>query len=390
MKKFSRINQYDSALFDSFRGASALLVLIGHMYQFIVAPSYQLDIENNVASFFFSQMAVLSVMVFFVLSGFMITASMYRNISERNFMSFDVPSFAKDRLIRLYPPLLFTLLLMVLLYLIAFFIEPQVLINFSSGKELYLVREKLELDVLNVVASLFFLQNFFDLLSTPSMNSPLWSLSHEFWFYVLAAIALLSCYKKLFLIPLLTLLVIAAYCDNKVMFLAGFCIWLSGAILALLYFNDFLTLPKVRYAMLTIFILLFFIYCFFVINRSSHFFLHGSKFIFGLLFTSFLSLLISFELHANERFMKNKLMLFFKDSAKYSYTLYLIHAPILLFSLALLNESILFKPSLYLGLSVVLVIIITGISKYLANYLENKHYILGVISNQRENNKQVR
>lgn len=378
MKKFTRINQYDSALFDSFRGASALLVLVGHIYQFIIAPSYQLDTENNVFSFIFSQVAVLSVMVFFVLSGFMITASMYRNASQRDFNSFDVNTFVKDRLIRLYPPLIFTLALTVFLFVIASVLDLKALESFSNGQELYLVREKLELEPVNIIASLFFLQNFFDELSTPSMISPLWSLSHEFWFYVLGALALLSCYKKLFIVPLITLLLIAVNSDERVMFLSGFCIWLSGAVLALLYFNDKLSSKGIRVFILLAFVLVLSVYYFFVANRSSHLFLHGGKFVFGILFALFLALLISFKSHQNKTFIQNKLMLFLKNAAKYSYTLYLIHAPILLFTMALFHDVVLFKPAYYLGLSVVLGFSVITLSRYLANYLESKQFIVSL------------
>jgi peptidoglycan/LPS O-acetylase OafA/YrhL len=376
MKKFSRINSFDSALFDSFRGASALLVLIGHLYQFIIAPSYQLNTESNVLSFMFSQMAVLSVMVFFVLSGFMITASMYRNISAHNFKFFDVNTFVRDRLIRLYPPLIFALALIVLFIFVATLFDLRALSSLSNGNELYLVREKLELQPANIVASLFFIQNFFDELATPSMNSPLWSLSHEFWFYVLAALALLSCYKKRYITPLLILLVVAVLSDKKVMFLAGFCIWLSGACMALLYFNNKLSSAKMRSLLLLAFLLVLGVYCFFVANRSSHLFLNGGKFVFGLLFTLFITLLISFRLHHKEGFLKNKLMQFLKNAAKYSYTLYLIHAPILLFSLAIFHDVILFNPIYYLSLSLLLSIFIVTLSRYLANYLENKSFIV--------------
>jgi len=382
MKKFTRINQFDSALFDSFRGASALLVLIGHLYQFIIAPSYQLDTENNVFSFIFSQMAVLSVMVFFVLSGFMITASMYRNTSQRDFKSFDVNSFVKDRLIRLYPPLIFTLALTVLLFALASALDLKALESFSNGQELYLVREKLELNIVNILASVFFLQNFFDELATPSMISPLWSLSHEFWFYVLAALALLSCYKKLFVLPLITLLLVAVNSDERVMFLAGFCIWLSGAVLALLYFNGKLSSKAMKGFLLLAFAMVFVIYCFFVINRTSHLFLHGGKFVFGVLFTLFLALLISFKQHHRAKFLKNRLMQLFKNAAKYSYTLYLIHAPILLFVLAVFHDVMLFEPTVYLSLSCILGLVIIFLSSYLASYLENKRFILEVMSNK--------
>jgi peptidoglycan/LPS O-acetylase OafA/YrhL len=205
-------------------------------------------------------------------------------------------------------------------------------------------------------------------------------LSHEFWFYVLAALALLSCYKKLFFLPLIFLLLIAVTSDERVMFLAGFCIWLSGSALALMYFNDKLSSKAMRGFLLLAFIIVFAIYCLFVINRTSHLFLNGGKFVFGVLFTLFLALLISLKQHHKDSFLNNKTMNLFKNSAKYSYTLYLIHAPILLFALAIFHEVMLFKPVVYISLSSVLGLVIIFLSSYLAKYLENKRFIVDTIS----------
>ena len=375
MKTFKAINQFDSTLFDTLRGASALFVLVGHIYQFLIAPSYQLDTSGNIASFIFSQLAVLSVMVFFVLSGFMITASIYRNTSSTNFERFDAKQFFKDRLIRLYPPLIFALFLTVGLYAVAVIFELKAVESFRNGAELYLVRERLELDTANILASVVFLQNFYNVLDTPSMNSPLWSLSHEFWFYVLAALMVQSYFKKSHSIPLILLLLIAVFSDEKVMFIAGFFIWLSGAALAMMYFNDVLTNRKIRGFVIFGTIMLFAIYSFFVMKRESHLFLYGGKFVFGLLFTFTLAFIVSIQKHHIESFQQNRIVTFFSNSARYSYTLYLIHAPILLFLLAIFHELILFKPVYYLGLSVLAGVSITVLSSYLASYLEDKNYI---------------
>lgn len=94
-------------------------------------PLFQLNTESNVLSFIFSQMAVLSVMVFFVPSSFMNTASMYLNINANDFK--DVDTFVKGRLIRLYPPLLFALVLMVLLIFVATLLDLKALVGFSNG-----------------------------------------------------------------------------------------------------------------------------------------------------------------------------------------------------------------------------------------------------------------
>src|SRR5204863_44851 len=85
-RSFQPLPLGESKLFDVARATSALLVLIGHLYQIIVLPTF----GNSLATRAFFVLAGYSVMVFFVISGYMIGLSIYRNISSNDFLKFSL------------------------------------------------------------------------------------------------------------------------------------------------------------------------------------------------------------------------------------------------------------------------------------------------------------
>jgi peptidoglycan/LPS O-acetylase OafA/YrhL len=89
----------------------------------------------------------------------------------------------------------------------------------------------------NFLGNLFFLQTIF--CATFGSNGPLWSLANEFWYYVLFPVALAACLawvrRSLRLaIPLTCLAIfICAFVGRGI--LIGFFVWLAGCGLVLLY-----------------------------------------------------------------------------------------------------------------------------------------------------------
>ena len=91
---------------DAFRGLSALLVLAGHLAQVFWLPFVAAD---SALVPFFATLARHAVLVFFLLSGFFIALSIRRNAQAKG--RFDAVDFALARGARLYPPLVGALLL---------------------------------------------------------------------------------------------------------------------------------------------------------------------------------------------------------------------------------------------------------------------------------------
>ena len=86
---------------DALRGASAIVVLLTHFSEIVLNPKLGPGPLSRGAGL----LASYAVMVFFALSGFMIAASIQRNV-KRNGGDFHARRFASDRFFRLYPPLI--------------------------------------------------------------------------------------------------------------------------------------------------------------------------------------------------------------------------------------------------------------------------------------------
>lgn len=221
----TRINKDASIQLDSLRGFSALLVLVAHIVQVFINP---LNLVLETPSQIFSQLAV---MMFFVLSGFLIGKSITRNCNQNTTLQFK--SYIRDRANRILPPFFFSIILVVILY----FLAP---VFFPSGTNLYLnnsdslARLGFEMDIQSTIGSIFFLNGF--ITETMPANGPLWSLSYEVWYYVLAGLLVLSS-NRLCALLAITLLFILSFLDIK--FLLHSVIWFTGFLLCLIHNQEY-------------------------------------------------------------------------------------------------------------------------------------------------------
>lgn len=151
---------------DAFRGVAALMVAIYHLH----VVGYLTDSVIIYNSYLF-------VEFFFVLSGFVISYSFTSKINE----PFDVVSFIKKRFSRIYPLHLFMTLAFV----------PFSLANLFMGVDLG-DRFSIESLLSNVV-----LIQALGVNDGPSWNLPSWSISVEFYTYVVFALLMLATDKLL-------------------------------------------------------------------------------------------------------------------------------------------------------------------------------------------------
>jgi peptidoglycan/LPS O-acetylase OafA/YrhL len=179
-----------SLLLDGLRLVAALVVFVTHCSQFWWPRIFAVlrPIGHD------------AVVVFFVLSGYVIAFSTLRkNRGGRH--------YALARLARLYSVVLPALALTLGLQLAGTAINPE----FYHG----VVRAH---DGIRMLLAAFFLQEVWTLSANPATNMPLWSLGSEFWYYAIfgaavfvrpwrwkialtASIALLAGYKILLLLP---------------------------------------------------------------------------------------------------------------------------------------------------------------------------------------------
>ena len=145
---------------DFLRFAAALMVVLAHVRAFLFLDYGALDAgSRNIATaafFAFTRLGHEAVIVFFVLSGYLVGGKAVERIAKGSFQSSD---YAIDRFARIWVPLVPALILSVALG------------AHSEG-------------TLTWIGNLLGLQGV--LVPTFGGNGPLWSLAYEIWFYVLA------------------------------------------------------------------------------------------------------------------------------------------------------------------------------------------------------------
>ena len=219
-----------SSFLDLIRLVSAQVVLGIHLMEWLVAP--WLRAEDFAWA---TALGGAAVSLFFVLSGLLVTQSVLRAGSSGGF---DLRAYAANRVARLYPTLLFALGVTVACYGL---IRQLGLLGSESytmpGLEAGFPRLVAQAKASNVVATGLFLNGMIGVegfnLGTVGMNGPLWSLSHEFWFYVCAGLAAHGYYNRS-LAGCLGLALVLAWqaLTSNVGWLVGLAIWCGGAALA--------------------------------------------------------------------------------------------------------------------------------------------------------------
>jgi peptidoglycan/LPS O-acetylase OafA/YrhL len=336
------------AYFDWLRGLAALMVLLNHCQQFlfITQKHEELNLLNPwLAGFYFlSTLGRESVIVFFILSGFFISSSILR-LREKNQWSW--PDYLLKRMSRLYIVLIPALLLTTLWDRlgVALFSSTGIYQGLNKHMYPYLGYPQQELGLQFLLGNAFFLQgislpvfsfNHFPTFPTFGSNEPLWSLSYEFWYYLLFPLGLYvfsskRSYGKRFIgaaLGLVTLL----FVGRSIAYY--FPIWLFGAAISFSRPLAFINTEK----RVNSFILLTF-----SLFISSLLFLHRlppyvsilHEVLLGAAFAAFMYAL----LHKKENKKNTRQDQVSKRLAGFSYTLYLVHYPPLIFFQAWLYST---------------------------------------------------
>lgn len=170
--------QYD--WLDLVRGLAALAVFIGHL-RIICFRDVPVGTLNTLGKgvFFMTGFMHISVILFFVLSGFLIIKSIHESVLRN---SWNTSSYAQNRLFRLWVVLIPCLILGLIFDKagLAYFGDSL----FYSNQWKYFLGQDLanKLSAPIFFGNLFFLQK--TLFPTLGSNGALWSLANEFWYYV--------------------------------------------------------------------------------------------------------------------------------------------------------------------------------------------------------------
>jgi peptidoglycan/LPS O-acetylase OafA/YrhL len=167
---------------DTLRGVSALVVACVHTFQIFLIPYFGVGSPSHVIT---GLLATHAVTTFFVASGFMICVSVAKHRNEDG--TFRSRAFAEARILRIYPPLIAAILLTIAVYFAITGFGLHGAASYRLGGEVDVVRERVTFEW-NLLPSTFFLLygTFRNAPAPINMDGPLWTLGFEWWFYVLA------------------------------------------------------------------------------------------------------------------------------------------------------------------------------------------------------------
>ena len=302
-------------LFDTIRGLSAFLVVIGHMRNAIFPPYDSLNNPKIHDQFFYfiTGFGHEAVIIFFVLSGFFVGGSVIKNVEQIKLSTYII-----KRLTRLWIVLIPALILTAIC---DYFLPTDFLAQAEQSTINSLpLQSEYSGNVVTFVCNLLFLQ---ETACVPfGTNSPLWSLAYEFWYYVLfPAIALLFSHTLALSSKIavgIVIVVISMLLSNHILLL--FPIWILGSCVFLAHTRIILNFAFKLVSLMVLLIILL------VIRLQI---LDGllADYILGISFSIFMITCIQFERTRKLQPLYIKASAFF---ANISFTLYAVHFPILM------------------------------------------------------------
>jgi peptidoglycan/LPS O-acetylase OafA/YrhL len=221
-----RLSPTASAHLDLARGLAAAAVAFQHLRALLFLDWPQTTSHSYFAGIFYflAKFGHPAVIVFFVLSGFLVGSSGLRSIESR---TWSFPRYLLHRFLRLEIVLLPALLLGLLWDSAGIHLLGASAL-YNGGWHLMVRSGHLDLSWRTLLGNAIFVQGI--LVPTFGTNAPLWSLSYEFWYYVLfgllATAALRTTRLWLRLIMAVLVFVVAWFTGFAIMSLAP--LWALG------------------------------------------------------------------------------------------------------------------------------------------------------------------
>lgn len=319
------------------RGLAALAVMSGHLRAIFFSDYGHVTSSSPLlrAFYFLTGFGHQAVMVFFVLSGFLISSAVFRRRASGDWSWME---FAIDRSSRLYvvlvPGLLFTLLWDTIGHSLAAPLYTHPLVAFGQLTAAGNTTPPIFL------GNLLFVQTI--LCPTFGSNGPLWSLANELWYYVLfpvvlfAAIAWAQLHLRTAIVLTLIGVLIVAFVGSTI--LIGFPIWLAGCGVVLGYAKAKTLRKRWQVAQLgfSFFVLLA---CLFA-ARTGYASVLGNDLTVGISFALFLYCILA----ASQEQPSRSYSRLAHGLAGFSFSLYVLHFPFLLVLRAWITPSQRWQP----------------------------------------------
>ncbi len=321
-----------SVLLDLVRAVAALLVCLEHWRNLLYVGYRQIAMHRSLLAvpYVMTGAGHQAVVIFFVLSGYLISGSIFR-MTQRGEWSWKL--YLTHRLVRLWIVLVPALLLGALLdnLGVQLHLAPALYAGQTGTHMLGDIAKSFRLPIF--FGNLFFLQTI--LVPAFGSNGPMWSLANEFWYYVLFPCAFLALRKGTSvgarILNILVFLLCARFVGRDILQL--FPLWLLGTLLAVV--PD----PRSSAAIRTLAAVLYFPLLFFLAKSST---VQGvlSDYILGVATVLFLWLLLG----AKGTAPVNVGVHLARVGARFSYTLYLVHVPFLVLLTALIAGDARWQP----------------------------------------------
>lgn len=209
--------------FDMLRGLAAIVVLLSHLVQtylqrLLGSDSVVVLIADNIARH--------AVLVFFLLSGYLITQSIVANLKRNGRL--DSGEYLAGRIARIYPPLIGTILVILAVWIAIHALDLPGRQRYGLPADLYAVRESYVVGFKDVILALL-MQN--GLLEA---DGPLWSLYMEFHLYLIAMfVALAAGGGRRVLWGIVAVLLLVAWIRLEPSFAFFAAVWALGAVVML-------------------------------------------------------------------------------------------------------------------------------------------------------------
>lgn len=324
-------------LFDLIRGVSAIIVMFSHLRNIMFIDYSALQNKDSIITklfYFFTGLGHQAVMIFFVLSGFFVGGAVINK--NRVFKFSDYLIARLNRLwVVLIPALIFTLGIdLIVDYISPEVIKGQYLTVMNSGPS-----DSYSSSFKTFLSNIFFLQTIYS--PVYGSNGPLWSLANEFWYYILFPLMFIafknkSSYKIFIrILSFILFIILSLMIHDK---LEGYLIWLLGVTIFALYQSEI----KIRNMFISNLLIIASIVIFsiaIVISKKDYFsetFLMSNDFFIGICFSLFI-----FSIK-NSRFFEIKNIYLSKFSiwlSNISFTLYVIHFPLLMLIFSLFYKN---------------------------------------------------
>jgi peptidoglycan/LPS O-acetylase OafA/YrhL len=337
-----------SVLLDLVRAVAALIVCLEHWRNLLFVDYRQIAAHRELFAvpYVMTDAGHQAVVIFFVLSGYLISGSIFR-MTQRGEWSWKL--YLTHRIVRLWIVLIPALVLGALLDNagLRLHLAPALYAGETGTHMLGDIAQSLHLSIF--FGNLVFFQTI--LVPTFGTNGPMWSLANEFWYYVLFPCAFLALRRGSTAGARILNVLIFALCawliGRDILLL--FPLWLLGTLLAVI------PAPRSGAGIRIVAAVVYFPLLFFL--AKTHL-VQGvlSDYILGTATFVFLWLLLGAKSAASE----NAGVRLARVGARFSYTLYLVHVPFLVLLTALVAGETRWQPDgrhVLFGLSTLLLAI---------------------------------